>query len=74
MIKEGDFFYQADPVLGARLINQFLSRNADSDLVKVCEYWYKPQPKSMRSSIQMGSDDGSVRDIQLGPVNLVGAW
>lgn len=72
--KEGDFFLQPDPTLGVRLLNGFMSKPANGDLVKVCEYWYRPLPKAMQSTIQMGSDDGSTRDIRLNPVNLVGAW
>lgn len=72
--KEGDFFLQSDPALGVHLLKEFMSKLANGDLVKVCEYWYRPLPKSMRSTIQMGSDDGSVREIQLNPVSLVGAW
>jgi hypothetical protein len=72
--KEGDFFLQPDPVLGVSLLNGFMSKLANGDLVKVCEYWYRPLPKAMQSTIQMGSDDGSIREIQLNPVSLVGAW
>lgn len=72
--RDGDFFLQPDPPLGMRLLNGFLSKLANSDLVKVCEYWYKPLPKAMPATIQMGSDDGSIRNIRLEPVSLVGAW
>lgn len=72
--KEGDFFLQPDPTLGVSLLNGFMIKPANGDLVKVCEYWYRPLPKAMQSTIQMGSDDGSVRDIRLNPVSLVGAW
>lgn len=72
--KEGDFFLQPNPVLGVRLLNGFVSKLANGDLVKVCEYWYKPLPKAMPAIIQMGSDDGSIRNIRLDSVNLVGAW
>lgn len=72
--REGDFFFQPDLSLGVSLLKGFMSQLANGDLVKVCEYWYRPYPKTIPSSIQMGSDDGSLRDIQLGPVELVGAW
>lgn len=71
---EGDFFLQPDPGLGVRLLNGFMSKPANGDLVKVCEYWYRPSPKAMQPTIQMGSDDGSLREIKLAPVDLVGAW
>lgn len=71
---EGDFFFQPDAALGVRLLNGFMSKLANGDLVKVCEYWYRPYPKTVRASIQMGSDDGSLRDIRLAPIELVGAW
>lgn len=35
---------------------------------------YRPHPKSIQAEIQMGSDDGSIREIQLNPAELVGAW
>jgi hypothetical protein len=72
--KEGDFFLRPDPTLGMRLLNGFISKLSNEDLVKVCEYWYKPLPKVMQSTIQMGSDDGSIRNIRLERVGLVGAW
>jgi hypothetical protein len=71
---EGDFFFQRDPELSQQLLNGFMAKPANGDLVRVCEYWYRPHPKAIQPAMQMGSDDGSVRDIKLGPVDLIGAW
>lgn len=71
---EGDFFLHRNPELELELIRQFLAKPSNGDLVKVCEHWYRPNPKKMQPSMQMGSDDGSVRTIQLSPADVSGAW
>lgn len=72
--KEGDFFLQNNPQLGLELLEHFLSKPANGDLVNMCLHWYKPQPKPMQQFIQMGSNDGSVTTIRLSQVEIVGAW
>lgn len=72
--REGDFFFQPEPSLGLSLLQSFMAKPANGDLVRMCEHWYRPHPKTIQPSVRMGSDDGSVRDIKLGPVDLVGAW
>jgi hypothetical protein len=70
----GDFFLQHDPVLQLSLMESFMTKPANGDLVNVCHYWYAPYPKKMLPTMRMGSDDGSFRDIKLGPIEIVGAW
>lgn len=74
LMQEGDFFLHRDPVLTMGLIQTFLSKPANGDLVNVCEHWYRRPPKPIQSTIQMGSNDGSVTTIRLNDVELEGAW
>ena len=74
MENEGDFFLQKNPELWLELLERFLNKPANGDLVEMCLHWYKPQPKPIQPAIQMGSDDGSVTTIRLSQVEMVGAW
>ena len=74
LMQEGNFFLHRDPLLTVDLIQTFLSKPVNVDLVKVCEHWYRRPPKPMQSTMHMGSNDGSVRTIRLKDVELAGAW
>lgn len=74
LAQEGDFFLFRDPLLTNDLLQSFLSKPGNGDLVNVCEHWYRRPPKPIQPAIQMGSDDGSVTTIRLSNVELEGAW
>lgn len=74
LMQEGDFFLHRDPVLTMELIQTFLRKPGNSDLVKVCEHWYRRPPKPIQPMIQMGSNDGSVTTIRLSNIEPEGAW
>lgn len=74
LTREGDFFLHRDPALTMELIQTFMQKPANADLVNVCEHWYRRPPKPIQPTIQMGSNDGSVATIHLKDIKLEGAW
>lgn len=74
LMQEGDFFLHRDPRLSVELIQTFLNKPGNGDLVKVCEHWYRRPPKPIQPTMLMGSNDGSVTTIRLKDIELAGAW
>lgn len=74
LIKEGDFFVATNRSLTNEMIQHFMSRPMNKDLVEVCKHWYKPSPKSMQPQLEMGSNDGTVTLMKLDKTELVGKW
>lgn len=74
LTQEGDFFLATNPSLTNEMIQHFMSKHMNKDLVMVCKHWYKPSPKPMQSQLEMGSDDGTVTLMKLDNTELVGKW
>ncbi len=72
--RAGDFLLRPDPMLTKSLLEGFVSRPASGDLIDVCRHWFAPCPHPIQPTIQMGSDDGTVRSIGLSALELDGTW
>lgn len=71
---EGDFYLMVNPALTNEMIKDFLGRNMNKDLVEICHYWYKPTPKPIPPTLEMGSNDGSKTLMKLDSTELQGKW
>lgn len=56
--REGDFYLEENPALTNELIQKFMSRAQNGDLVDICKHWYRPNPKAIEPEIGMRSNDG----------------
>lgn len=74
LTQEGDFFLGINPSLTNEMIQHFMSKHMNKDLVMVCKHWYKPSPKPILSQLEMGSDDGTVTLMKLDSTELIGKW
>lgn len=72
--KEGDFYLAVNPVQTNEMIVDFMSRNMNKDLMKICQYWYKPNPKPIQPELEMGSDDGTRTLMRLEATQIIGKW
>lgn len=74
LTKEGDFYLAVNPAQTNEMIRDFLSRNMNKDLMKICKFWYKPSPKQILPELEMGSDDGTLTLMRLDTTELIGKW
>lgn len=74
LTKEGDFYLAVNPAQTNEMISDFMSRNMNKDLMKICQYWYKPTPKPIQPELEMGSDDGTRTLMRLETTELIGKW
>jgi Protein of unknown function (DUF2026) len=65
LVSAGDYMTFPDPDLSAELIARFLSRPANTDLLKVAEAWFGRRRGTQRPTIRMGSNDGIIRNLTL---------
>ena len=72
--REGSFFHVISPVLTNEVIQRFLKRPANGDLVNVCMHWFRRPPAKIATTMQMGSNDGLVVTIRLNQTQLTGVW
>ena len=74
LTKEGDFYLAVNPAQTNEMISDFMSRNMHKDLMKICQYWYKPTPKPIQPELEMWSDDGKRTLMRLETTELIGKW
>lgn len=72
--REGDFFLQVNRSLTNELIQYFMSKPFNGDLVGICHHWYRPTPKPIPAKLGMGSNDGTQQLMVLDRTELVGIW
>ncbi|WP_324261628.1 DUF2026 family protein [Altererythrobacter sp. H2] len=70
----GDYMVFPDPDLSEELIDHFLSRPINTDLLGIAEAWFGSRRGKQRPTISMGSNDGIVRHLTLPPTIARGAW
>ena len=70
----GAFMHIPNPELTVALMGHFAQKPAHSDLIGICEQWYKPPPKKMAPSVGIGDQHGRVREVRLSPLRVEGAW
>jgi hypothetical protein len=74
MTEEGDFHLSSDLDLSAQLLDGWLARPGNGDLVEICLHWYRRPPKTIPSTLGIGSNDGEVITANLRSLVLSGAW
>lgn len=72
--RPGDFMVFPDPKLSEELIDRFLGRVANTDLLHVAEAWFGSRRGKQQPRMQIGSNDGIVRNLALPPTIARGAW
>lgn len=70
----GDYMIFPDPVLSEELIDHFLSRPSNTDLLNVAEAWFGSQRRKQKPTFSMGSDDGIIRHLTLPTTIAHSAW
>lgn len=70
----GAYIHIPNPELTVGLMKRFTQMPAHSDLISICQQWYKPQPKKMSPSVGIGDQHGRVKEVRLSPLRLVGTW
>lgn len=71
---EGDFYLAPNLDLGMRLIEGWMRKPGNDDLVKICQYWYTKPPRPISPTLEIGSNDGLQIKASLRPLILEGAW
>ena len=70
----GDFITFPDPDLSEMLIDHFLSRPVNTDLLQIAEVWFGNRRAKQRPTLTIGSNDGLVRELALPTTIARGAW
>jgi hypothetical protein len=70
----GDYIVFPDPALTERLIDNFLRRVTNTDLLQVAEAWFGTRRRKQRPTLAMGSNDGIIRHLTLPSTVANGAW
>lgn len=74
MSMAGDFYHLPDIQLTQDMLQSFMQKNSNKDLLKVCMTWYKKPPKPIPQVLGLQSDDGKSVNMNLCKVELTGAW
>lgn len=70
----GDYMTFPDPELSEQLIDHFLSRPLNTDLLSIGEAWFGTRRGKQRPTIGMASNDGILRHLTLPSTIAKGAW
>jgi hypothetical protein len=70
----GEFLLLPNLELTAAVMARALRKPAAGDLAEICAHWYRPTPKRVEGRLTIGSDDGSLRSLQMKLPQLSGAW
>jgi len=74
LVSAGDYMSFPDPDLTDELINHFLSKPTNTDLLNVADAWSGSRRGKQRPTIRMGSNDGIIRDLALPTTITRGSW
>lgn len=70
----GDFVTYPDPALTNELIQRFMSRPVNGDLIQVADHWFGSRRAKQASTNRMMNDLGEVVSLTLPPIAANGAW
>lgn len=70
----GDFVTYPDPALTNELIERFMNRPVNSDLIQVADHWFGNRRAKQASTNRMMNDLGEVISLTLPPIAANGAW
>lgn len=74
MAVSGTHWYSRDDNLRSELLADFVQKQANADLIKICLEWYRITPKKIAEYIQIGNQYGHVNKVPLSPLRINGAW
>ncbi len=74
LVAPGDFFTLPDPELTETLIDAFLGRDMDRDLLLVAEAWFGNRRQPQKKTFQMTDSDGLIFDLSLPRTIAWGSW
>jgi len=72
--KTGDFLTLPNPELTESLINNFLAREQNIDLLKIAEVWFGSHRKEQKKNFAMQDNLGEVFMLSLPKSTAIGAW
>jgi hypothetical protein len=67
----GEFCLSPDAILAEQLIDRLSV--GSTDLLKVCQAWFRPPPKPLKS-MQIGSSQGTPKNLVLRAPAITGTW
>jgi hypothetical protein len=74
LIRAGDFILSPNPDLTQSILNNFVQKPAQSDLVNICLQWYKRPPFKIATSIKIGDQHGKLKTVPLLQLPISGSW
>lgn len=73
LVVPGDYFTNPNLELTEELIDNFLDRHVNTDLLQACDQWFEKYPKKMRD-ISLKDETGSVHEVRFKFPTIIGAW
>jgi len=70
----GDFYLQPNIALTNGLVRAFFASPLQMDLMRGCMKWFTRPPKKISSGMSMQDSEGTVYEMGLSDVEVVGAW
>lgn len=70
----GDFMVFPDPELSEQMVDRFLQRASNTDLLQIADAWFGSRRGRQNPTITMGSSDGIVRQLALPPTIARSPW
>ncbi len=74
LTEAGDFWLEPDLALTRDLLQQFMKKQALSNLSQVCVEWYQKPPKELSTDLVMQAQEGEGTKIKLTKLQITGAW
>jgi len=74
LVEVGDFFLETDINKTHEIIDNFSEKRANSDLMEICENWYKKPPKKMIKKLPISDGKGYTNEVSLIGRSLEGVW
>lgn len=74
MKSPGDFYMLPDVNLTKQVVQDFYNNHFASDLLNICALWYKKPPKNIERQCAVQGDNGSVVNLTLSGLSLIGSW
>lgn len=74
LIHAGDFSYFPDSDLTDRLLDNFLGKRVNADLIQVAAAWYGKRRAKQPPTFVMGDENGRMTQLSLATTVAIGAW
>jgi len=74
LVHTGDFRYYSDPALTDKLLDGFLAKRFNEDLIKVAMAWYGKRRAKQMPSFAMQDENGRVTRLSLAATVATSSW